>query len=98
MSDEADAVPAEIMRLRKKTIVGLIEECAALRAANADLKARHAVTEKDAAMWAERADALRAENARLREALEGMVAEWEKMTRYGSPLAKAANENLRRDQ
>jgi hypothetical protein len=31
-----------------------------------------------------------------REALAGMVAEWDKMTRYGSPLAKAANENLTR--
>ena len=28
--------------------------------------------------------------------LEAMIAEWEKMTRYGSPLAKAANENLQR--
>jgi hypothetical protein len=31
-----------------------------------------------------------------RAALEGMVVEWDKMTRHGSPLAKQANENLRR--
>ena len=30
----------------------------------------------------------------LREALQRMIAEFEKMTRYGSPLARAANENL----
>lgn len=30
----------------------------------------------------------------MAKALECMIAEWEKMTRYGSPLAKAANENL----
>jgi hypothetical protein len=32
--------------------------------------------------------------AEAREALAGTVAEWDKMTRYGSPLAKDANENL----
>ena len=31
-----------------------------------------------------------------RGALEAMINEWEKMTRYGSPLAKQANENLAR--
>ena len=29
-------------------------------------------------------------------ALEGAKAEWEKMTRYGSPLARQANENFQR--
>lgn len=28
----------------------------------------------------------------LYEALEGMLAEWDKLTRYGSPIAKASNE------
>lgn len=37
---------------------------------------------------------LEAEIVTLRAALERMVAEFEKMTRYGSPMAKAANENL----
>lgn len=27
-------------------------------------------------------------------ALEGMLAEWDKFTRYGSPMAKAANERV----
>jgi hypothetical protein len=31
-----------------------------------------------------------------REGLDGMIAEWEKMTQYGSPLAKGANEQLGR--
>jgi len=31
-----------------------------------------------------------------KEALEGAKAEWEKMTRYGSPLARQANENFQR--
>jgi len=32
----------------------------------------------------------------LTGALEGMLAEWDKLTRYGSPLVKAANENVNR--
>jgi hypothetical protein len=53
-------------------------------------------------VWAALRDAqreikeLKAEQREMREALEGMIAEWDKMTRYGSPLAKAANENLTR--
>ena len=35
-------------------------------------------------------------NMALEAALEGMVNEFEKMTKYGSPLALAANENLQR--
>jgi hypothetical protein len=35
---------------------------------------------------------LRASNKKLVEALEGMVLEWEKLARYGSPIAKAGNE------
>jgi hypothetical protein len=31
----------------------------------------------------------------LLRALEGMLAEWEKFTRYGSPIARDANENAR---
>lgn len=31
----------------------------------------------------------------LLSALKDMVAEWEKITRYGSPIAKAANETVR---
>ena len=31
---------------------------------------------------------------RLRGALRGMVTEWDKLSRYGSPLAKAANERV----
>lgn len=34
------------------------------------------------------------ENKRLREALEGLLMEWDKLTRYGSPMAKAANERV----
>ena len=37
---------------------------------------------------------LRAEIERLRAALEGMLMEWDKLTRYGSPMAKAANERV----
>jgi hypothetical protein len=43
----------------------------------------------------------RAEIARLtrerdgmRAALEGLLSEWDKLTRYGSPMAKAANERV----
>ena len=38
--------------------------------------------------------AVQAENARLRGALTGLLQEWEKLTRYGSPLAKQANPNV----
>jgi phage-related minor tail protein len=31
---------------------------------------------------------------KLTDALEGMLAEWDKFTRYGSPIAKAANERV----
>jgi hypothetical protein len=34
---------------------------------------------------------LRKLNKRLRNALEGMVQDWETLSRYGSPMAKAAN-------
>ncbi len=30
----------------------------------------------------------------LANALEGMLSEWDKLTRYGSPMAKAANEQV----
>jgi len=30
----------------------------------------------------------------LRAALEGMLLEWDKLARYGSPIAKAANERV----
>jgi hypothetical protein len=33
-------------------------------------------------------------NKRLRNALEGMVQDWDKLSRYGSPMAKAANERV----
>jgi hypothetical protein len=36
-------------------------------------------------------DRLIEDRAKLREALEGMVLEWDRLTRYGSPMAKAAN-------
>jgi hypothetical protein len=42
--------------------------------------------------------ALRSRQAELLGALKGMLAEWEKFTRYGSPLAKASNENVARAQ
>ena len=29
-----------------------------------------------------------------RQAIEGLLAEWDKLTRYGSPMAKAANERI----
>lgn len=35
-----------------------------------------------------------AESTQLRAALEGMLHEWDKFTRYGSPMAKAANERV----
>ena len=38
---------------------------------------------------------LHADNKRLRTALQGMIAEWDKLSRYGSPIAKAANEQVR---
>ena len=40
------------------------------------------------------ANYLHAEIERLRAALEGMLMEWDKLTRYGSPMAKAANERV----
>jgi hypothetical protein len=33
---------------------------------------------------------------KAREALKGMLHEWDKFTRYGSPIAKASNENVNR--
>lgn len=38
--------------------------------------------------------ALRDERDRARAALAGMLLEWDKFTRYGSPMAKAANERV----
>jgi hypothetical protein len=32
--------------------------------------------------------------AQLATALEGLLMEWDKLTRYGSPIAKAANERV----
>ena len=34
------------------------------------------------------------QEAKAEQALAGMLAEWDKFTRYGSPLAKAANEPI----
>ena len=34
------------------------------------------------------------ERAELLVCLQGMLAEWDKFTRYGSPIAKAANERV----
>lgn len=44
--------------------------------------------------WIERAQAAEARAARLEKALEAMLHEWDKITRYESPLAKAGNENV----
>jgi len=41
-------------------------------------------------------DEARVEIAALLEALEGMLHEWDKFTRYRSPMAKAASENVAR--
>jgi hypothetical protein len=30
----------------------------------------------------------------LRSAIEGLLMEWDKLTRYGSPMAKGANERV----
>jgi hypothetical protein len=30
----------------------------------------------------------------LRSAIEGLLSEWDKLTRYGSPMAKTANERV----
>ena len=38
--------------------------------------------------------ALRARVAKLEAATQGMLDEWDKFTRYGSPMAKAANERV----
>jgi ribosome recycling factor len=35
-----------------------------------------------------------AEIEQLKAALQGMLDEWEKLARYGSPMAKAANERV----
>jgi hypothetical protein len=37
---------------------------------------------------------LLANDGRLREAVEGLLVEWDKLTRYGSPIVKAANERV----
>lgn len=37
---------------------------------------------------------LRARVAKLEAAIQGMLDEWDKFTRYGSPMAKAANERV----
>ena len=38
--------------------------------------------------------ATRARVAKLEAATQGMLDEWDKFTRYGSPMAKAANERV----
>jgi hypothetical protein len=80
MSDLADV---EICRLQ--------EEVRCLRAEIERLKA-------DVALWQDRykhrseGDAQKIEQ--LKAALKGMLDEWEKLARYGSPMAKAANERV----
>jgi hypothetical protein len=37
---------------------------------------------------------LREHNKQLRDVIEGLLTEWDKLTRYGSPMAKAANERV----
>lgn len=37
---------------------------------------------------------LRARVAKLEAATQGMLDEWDNLTRYGSPMAKAANERV----
>jgi hypothetical protein len=39
-------------------------------------------------------EVLRHKNKQLRDALEGLLMEWDKLTRYGSPMAKGANERV----
>jgi hypothetical protein len=34
------------------------------------------------------------EDKQLRDVVEGLLMEWDKLTRYGSPMAKAANERV----
>jgi len=44
--------------------------------------------------WHERAHKAEAEIERLTAAVEGLLMEWDKLTKYGSPMAKAANERV----
>jgi hypothetical protein len=37
---------------------------------------------------------LEVDNKRLREAVKGLLIEWDRLTKYGSPLAKAANDRV----
>lgn len=40
----------------------------------------------------ENVEVLQAENTQLRTALKGLLAEWDKFTRYGGPIARQSNE------
>jgi len=74
----------------------MTEKEEAVRLANAVLEKPYIDPDGDISMLARQFLRAREEIDAMMEALEAMVAEWDKMTRYGSPLAKAANENLKR--
>jgi predicted nuclease with TOPRIM domain len=83
--DEILQAFAEIERLRRSPPT--VQENEELRRENARLRAE---VEQLRSLIGD----LNAERVGLRMALQGMVDEWDKLTRYGSPLAKVANERV----
>jgi hypothetical protein len=73
----------------------MTEKEEAVRLANAVLEKPYIDPDGDISVLARQFLRAREEIDAMRAALQRMVAEWDKMTRYGSPLAKAANENLK---
>jgi hypothetical protein len=70
----------DLWEQRTKTGAEIIEECVA--------KIERLKRDVSALLEAE------IEIEELRAALRGMLDEWEKLSRYGSPMAKAANERV----
>jgi hypothetical protein len=53
-----------------------------------------AVDERATQLTDEEIRLMREQNTKLRGAIEGLLTEWDRLTRYGSPMAKAANERV----
>jgi len=71
--------------------------CFIIRDAIGDSMGTLALHTGDHPIEEQRANAhLFAGSGELLAAAKGMLAEWEKLTRYGSPIAKASNQNVNR--
>ena len=96
MTDIVEAA-AEIERLtadREKWKASWLEMQTRVNELGAEIVTIHVQKEADIRRIAIECGKANDDNARLRAALEGLLMEWDKLTRYGSPMAKAANERV----